>query len=147
MDFSNLKPKSESSVIRNMLVEIEVALGRGVTRQQVFEAIKAEHGLTMGFDGFCKALQRARKARGQAQGVQVAIAPLTLPKALAQAVAPVQAQSGVNKPPVDVAAALLDMKTNGLPKSEVEENSPVYISKAAAARYKAGPKPSDNPEY
>lgn len=60
MPLSGIKPNSDSAVVRNTLDEIEAALTAGVSREDVFQALKAEHGLTFGFNGFCQALKRAR---------------------------------------------------------------------------------------
>ena len=60
MPLSGLKPRSDSARIRNMLSEIEAALEKGASREDVWKTLKEEQGLTVTFDGFCKALQRAR---------------------------------------------------------------------------------------
>lgn len=63
MPLSGLTPRSDSARIRNMLDEIEDALTKGASREDVWKTLQAEHGLTVSFDGFCKALQRARARR------------------------------------------------------------------------------------
>lgn len=63
MPLSGLTPRSDSARIRNMLDEIENALSKGASREDVWKTLKAEQGLTVTFDGFCKALQRARARR------------------------------------------------------------------------------------
>lgn len=63
MPLSGLTPRSDSARIRNMLDEIEDALAKGASREDVWKTLQAEHGLTVSFDGFCKALQRARARR------------------------------------------------------------------------------------
>lgn len=60
MPLSGIRPNSDSAVIRNTLDEIEAALAAGVSREDVFQALKAEHDLKFGFNGFCQALKRAR---------------------------------------------------------------------------------------
>jgi hypothetical protein len=63
MPLTELKPVRDSTVIWAMLPEIEAALARGVTRQQVLDTLRKEHGLTLELRGFDSALRRARKAR------------------------------------------------------------------------------------
>jgi hypothetical protein len=65
MPLSRLKPKSDSAVVRNMLTEIEAALDAGAARESVWKTLCEEQGLSIGFDGFCKALWRARKSKGE----------------------------------------------------------------------------------
>ena len=65
MPLSRLKPKSDSAVVRNMLTEIEAALDAGASRESVWKTLCEEQGLSIGFDGFCKALWRARKSKGE----------------------------------------------------------------------------------
>ncbi|MDR5785251.1 hypothetical protein P9281_01570 [Caballeronia sp. LP003] len=63
MSLSQLKPKSDSAVVRNMLNEIEVALSSGVSRESIWKAICEEQCLKLSFEGFAKALLRARKSK------------------------------------------------------------------------------------
>jgi hypothetical protein len=65
MPLSRLKPKSDSAVVRNMLAEIEAALSAGVAREAIWKTLCEEQGLSISFDGFAKALFRARKSKGQ----------------------------------------------------------------------------------
>lgn len=65
MPLSRLKPKSDSAVVRNMLAEIETALSAGASRESIWKTLCAEQGLSITFDGFCKALWRARKSKGE----------------------------------------------------------------------------------
>lgn len=60
MSLSNLKPRSDSAVVRNHMAEIEEALARGASRKDVYEALKTDHDLTLTFGAFTKALYRAR---------------------------------------------------------------------------------------
>lgn len=62
MPLSDLQPKNTSAVVRNHLDEIETALTQGVTRAQIYELLRAEHGVTATYDGFLSALKRARVA-------------------------------------------------------------------------------------
>ncbi|WP_081072282.1 hypothetical protein [Burkholderia stagnalis] len=48
-----------------MLTEIEAALDAGASRESVWKTLCDEQGLSIGFDGFCKALWRARKSKGE----------------------------------------------------------------------------------
>ncbi len=63
MPLSRLKPRSASAVVRNMLDEIEAALHAGASREDVWKTLKTENDLSISFDGFCKALMRARASR------------------------------------------------------------------------------------
>lgn len=63
MPLTNIKPRSDSAVVRNLLDDIEQAIDNGASRQEIYESIKAEHQLTLSFNGFCVALKRARKKR------------------------------------------------------------------------------------
>jgi hypothetical protein len=65
MPLSQLKPKSDSAVVRNMLGEIETALGVGASRESIWKMLCEEQGLTLTFDGFVKALWRARRSQEQ----------------------------------------------------------------------------------
>ncbi|OCT30171.1 StaA [Pseudomonas putida] len=58
-----------------MLGEIEAALTAGASREDVWETLKNEHGMTIGFNGFCKALMRARAARQERAGTPAATTP------------------------------------------------------------------------
>ena len=75
MPLSRLKPRSDSALVRNMLGEIEAALTAGASREDVWETLKNEHGMTIGFNGFCKALMRARAARQERAGPPAATTP------------------------------------------------------------------------
>ena len=75
MPLSRLKPRSDSALVRNMLGEIEAALTAGASREDVWETLKNEHGMTIGFNGFCKALMRARAARQERAGTPAATTP------------------------------------------------------------------------
>ena len=77
MSLSGIKPSSDSAVVRNNLAEIETALETGVSREKVYEVLKAEHELSFNFNGFCQALTRARakKRNGPARpGIKPALA-------------------------------------------------------------------------
>lgn len=77
MPLSGIKPSSDSAVVRNNLAEIEAALETGVSREKVYEVLKAEHELSFNFNGFCQALKRARakKRNGPARpGIKPALA-------------------------------------------------------------------------
>jgi len=63
MPLSALKPRSTAALVRNLLDEIELALDRGASREAVFETLVSEKGLTGSFNGFLKALARARADR------------------------------------------------------------------------------------
>ncbi|BBQ03486.1 hypothetical protein BSFA1_86140 (plasmid) [Burkholderia sp. SFA1] len=65
MPLSQLKPKSDSAVVRNMLAEIEAALNFGASRESIWKMLCQEQGLKLTFDGFVKALWRARRVRPQ----------------------------------------------------------------------------------
>ncbi|SED41649.1 hypothetical protein SAMN05216178_7072 [Pseudomonas saponiphila] len=75
MPLSRIKPRSDSALVRNMLGEIEAALTAGASREDVWETLKNEHGMTIGFNGFCKALMRARAARQERAGTPAATTP------------------------------------------------------------------------
>jgi len=75
MPLSRLKPRSDSALVRNMLGEIEAALTAGASREDVWETLKNEHGMTIGFNGFCKALMRARAARQERARTPAATTP------------------------------------------------------------------------
>lgn len=60
MTLSNLKPRSSSALVRNLLPEIEAALTRGASREAVWESLQTDHGLTATYNGFLRALARAR---------------------------------------------------------------------------------------
>lgn len=62
MPLSQLKPKSDSAVVRNMLGEIETALSIGASRESIWKMLCEEQGLTLTFEGFVKALWRARRS-------------------------------------------------------------------------------------
>lgn len=145
MTAEKFEPRSDAIRVRNNLDAIEMALADGASRHDVYEWMRTKTGLTMTYKAFVTALQRQRLKRKESQLETLTTAPTVVPVTVPTAVQATQAQ--FNKPSVDVAAALLDMKINGLPKSEVEENSSIYISKTAAKRYMERPKPSDNPEY
>lgn len=66
MPLSGIKPGSNSAVVRNNLADIEAALAAGVSRENVYEALKAEHGLAFKYNAFCVALKRARAKRPKA---------------------------------------------------------------------------------
>jgi hypothetical protein len=76
MPLSRIKPRSDSALVRNMLGEIEAALTAGASREDVWETLKNEHGMTIGFNGFCKALMRARAARQERAGTPAATRPV-----------------------------------------------------------------------
>jgi len=63
------KPRSESIRVRNNLDSIETALANGASRQDVYEWMRTEHGLTMTFKAFVTALQRQRLKRKESQAV------------------------------------------------------------------------------
>lgn len=63
MSLSQLRPKSDSAVVRNMLNDIERALSSGVSRESIWKALCEEQRLKISFEGFAKALFRARKSR------------------------------------------------------------------------------------
>jgi hypothetical protein len=65
MPLSQLKPKSDSAVVRNMLGEIETALNVGASRESIWKMLCEEQGLTLTFEGFVKALWRARRSQEQ----------------------------------------------------------------------------------
>jgi hypothetical protein len=65
MPLSQLKPKSDSAVVRNMLGEIETALSVGASRESIWKMLCEEQGLKLTFDGFVKALWRARRSHDQ----------------------------------------------------------------------------------
>jgi hypothetical protein len=65
MPLSQLKPKSDSAVVRNMLGEIETALSVGASRESIWKMLCEEQGLTLTFEGFVKALWRARRSQEQ----------------------------------------------------------------------------------
>ena len=75
MPLSRIKPRSDSALVRNMLGEIEAALTAGASREDVWETLKNEHGMTIGFNGFCKSLMRARAARQERAGTPAATTP------------------------------------------------------------------------
>lgn len=75
MPLSRIKPRSDSALVRNMLGEIEAALTAGASREDVWETLKNEHGMTIGFNGFCKALMRARATRQERAGTLASITP------------------------------------------------------------------------
>ena len=75
MPLSRLKPRSDSALVRNMLGEIEAALTAGASREDVWKTLKEEHGMGIGFNGFCKALMRARAARQERAGTPAATTP------------------------------------------------------------------------
>ncbi|MDR8091071.1 hypothetical protein [Burkholderia gladioli] len=52
--------RANTAKISAQLDRIDAALERGLTRQEIFEALKEELALTCGFDGFCYALKTAR---------------------------------------------------------------------------------------
>lgn len=66
MALGDLKPRKVSAVVRANLVEIERSLDRGLTREQVWEELKKEHGLEHTFHAFYTALQRERTKAAQA---------------------------------------------------------------------------------
>lgn len=63
MPLSALKPRSAAALVRNLLDEIELALARGASREAVYETLVSEKGLNGSFNGFLKALARARADR------------------------------------------------------------------------------------
>src|SRR5260370_155278 len=63
MPLSNLKPRSDSAIVRNMLTEIEAALAAGASREDVWKTLRDEEGLSSSFQGFAKALMRARQSK------------------------------------------------------------------------------------
>lgn len=62
MPLSALKPRSNSAIIRNMLTEIEAAFSAGASREDVWNTLRTEEGLSCSFASFAKALLRARQA-------------------------------------------------------------------------------------
>ncbi|HHK5356676.1 TPA: hypothetical protein ACQT28_006326 [Pseudomonas aeruginosa] len=58
-----------------MLGEIEAALTAGASREDVWKTLKEEHGMGIGFNGFCKALMRARAARQERAGTPATTTP------------------------------------------------------------------------
>ncbi|HGA2320759.1 TPA: hypothetical protein ACIRVE_005383 [Pseudomonas putida] len=60
MTLSNLKPRSSAALVRNLLPEIEAALARGASREAVWESLQTDHGLSATYNGFLRALARAR---------------------------------------------------------------------------------------
>jgi hypothetical protein len=63
MPLSNLKPRSDSAIVRNMLTEIEAALAAGASREDVWKTLRDEEGLSSSFQSFAKALMRARQSK------------------------------------------------------------------------------------
>ncbi|GAB5097485.1 hypothetical protein [Caballeronia sp. HLA56] len=63
MPLSHLKPKSDSAVVRKMLHEIETALSFGISRESIWKTLCKEQNLKLTFEGFKKALMRARQSR------------------------------------------------------------------------------------
>jgi len=121
MPLTELKPVRDSTVIRAMLPEIEAALARGVTRQQVLDTLKQEHGLSIELRGFDSALRRARKARDK----QKAMAPAPPPPKVGHA------KQGT--PPRDVSAAV-DTGAAPAAESTPPENPPQTPSDPYSAR-------------
>lgn len=67
MGLGDLKPKKGAAVVRANLAEIEAALERGLTREQVWEELKKEHQLNLTFHAFYTSLQRARRDKAKVQ--------------------------------------------------------------------------------
>lgn len=53
--------RNDSAKVRALLPEIESELKAGVTRTEIFDALKDKHGLSLTFAGFLSALKRARR--------------------------------------------------------------------------------------
>lgn len=67
MKTDEFKPRSESIRVRNHLDAIETALASGASRQDVYQWMTKENGLTMTYKAFITALQRQRLKRKEKQ--------------------------------------------------------------------------------
>ncbi|MGF6996813.1 hypothetical protein [Paraburkholderia sp. GAS32] len=123
MSLTEVKPKHESAVIRAMLDEIEAALARGLTREQIHEVICAQHGLSIGFNGFLSAIARARKARGKANPHGTATQPLTA-----------TSQPATDTDKVDQATQVPTTPTAGIPKALAALTATKPVSAGQAER-------------
>lgn len=56
-----LDTRNDSAKVRKLLPEIEAELKEGAKRLEIYEALKAKHGLSLTYVGFLSALKRARK--------------------------------------------------------------------------------------
>jgi hypothetical protein len=63
MKTDDFKPRSDAIRVRNNLDAIEAALAKGASRQDVYEWLKNETGLTLTFKAFATALRRQRLKR------------------------------------------------------------------------------------
>lgn len=117
MSLRDAKP-SDSAIIREQLPEIEAALARGVTRQQVLDILTKDHGLTLKLRGFDAALLRARKARGDQPS------PTPPPVVHTVQAPPAATVQQANKP-------------DETPELDEKPVDPKAAAKAAAAKYRA----------
>jgi hypothetical protein len=97
MSLRDAKP-SDSAIIREQLPEIEAALARGVTRQQVLEILTKDYGVTLKLRGFDAALLRARKVKGDQPATVTVPTPEQAKVVQAVQAAPVVASGESDKP-------------------------------------------------
>lgn len=115
MPLSRLKPKSDSAVIRNMLTEIEAAFSAGVSREAVWKTLCEEQGLSISFDGFAKALWRARKSKDDR-------AKPATPRPPSPSSAPVPSEP--ETPAKDVDCAIQTAESSAEPPSQPSSDAP-----------------------
>lgn len=65
MSLTDIKPSTDSAVIRNRIDEIDSAIEKGVSRQDVYHQLKEDHELTIAYSGFLMAVKRARSKRNK----------------------------------------------------------------------------------